>query len=36
MIANQIRQYDHWGLPKDLLELGLDLIKADFKDRARL
>lgn len=35
MIANQIRQYDHWGLPKDLLELGLALIKADFQDRLK-
>lgn len=33
LIANQIRQYDHWGLPKELTELGLALIKADFQSR---
>lgn len=33
MIANQIRQYEHWGLSKQLLELAQDLIKADFRSR---
>ncbi|MCE5316424.1 MAG: phytanoyl-CoA dioxygenase family protein [Parachlamydia sp.] len=33
MIANQIRQYEHWGLPKDLLDLAIKMIKAEFDSR---